>query len=207
MTRLDLSALPSLVKSRTLKRFCRKGIPMTHRAKIWYGSFHLINIPCADTNSTTAVAAEARVNPALPATAVVESKAKRPNLYPLTVLLLFELNTKWKCLFYYLLCPKIDPSSCFCRMAVSGAEEKKSQQPQLYEVRSKYLFSQGIFWNSIKVVVILAFFRQCLASQRIRIQLWLSRSQSTFREPSLETFISLRSLPQTRKNSRYSTSS
>ena len=37
------------------------------------------------TNSTTAVAAEARVNPALPATAVVEFMAKWLNLYPRTV--------------------------------------------------------------------------------------------------------------------------
>ena len=36
-------------------------------------------------NSTTAVAAEARVNPALPATAVVEFMAKWLNLYPRTV--------------------------------------------------------------------------------------------------------------------------
>ena len=38
-------------------------------------------------NSNTAVAAEARVNPALPATAVVEYKARWSNLYPLTVFL------------------------------------------------------------------------------------------------------------------------
>ena len=36
-------------------------------------------------NSTTAVAADARVNPALPATAVVEFMAKWLNLYPRTV--------------------------------------------------------------------------------------------------------------------------
>ena len=42
-------------------------------------------VPCADTNSSTAVAAEARVNPALTATAVVEFMAKRSNLCPLTV--------------------------------------------------------------------------------------------------------------------------
>ena len=36
-------------------------------------------------NSTTAVAAKVRVNPALPATAVVEFMAKWLNLYPLTV--------------------------------------------------------------------------------------------------------------------------
>ena len=37
------------------------------------------------TNSTVAVAAEARVNPALPATAVVEFKAKWSDLYLCTV--------------------------------------------------------------------------------------------------------------------------
>ena len=36
-------------------------------------------------NSTTAVAAEARVNPVLPATAVVEFMAKWLTLYPRTV--------------------------------------------------------------------------------------------------------------------------
>ena len=36
-------------------------------------------------NSTTAVAAEARVNPALLATTVVEFMAKWSNLYPFTV--------------------------------------------------------------------------------------------------------------------------
>ena len=38
-----------------------------------------------DTNSTNAVAAEARVTPALPATAVAEFKAKWSILNPLTV--------------------------------------------------------------------------------------------------------------------------
>jgi len=42
------------------------------------------------TNSTVAVAAEARVNPALPATAVVEFKAKWSNLYPLTVIVVLH---------------------------------------------------------------------------------------------------------------------
>jgi len=31
-----------------------------------------LSVPCADTNSTTVLATEARVNPALPATAVVK---------------------------------------------------------------------------------------------------------------------------------------
>ena len=47
--------------------------------------FCFIIVLCADTNSTIAVAVEARVNPALPAMAVVEFKAKWSNLYPLTV--------------------------------------------------------------------------------------------------------------------------
>ena len=42
-------------------------------------------------NSTTAVAAKVRVNPALPATVVVEFMAKWLNLYPRTVYLLFTL--------------------------------------------------------------------------------------------------------------------
>ena len=162
MTRLDLSALPSLVKSRTLKRFCRKGIPMTHRAKIWYGSFQLIVVVW------------------------LEHKMK------MFILLFIVPENRTVIMF-------LQDGSVGC-----GREEKSTAAALRGAI---YLFPQGIFWNSIKVVVILAFFRQCLASQRIRIQLWLSRSQSTFREPSRETFISLRSLPQTRKNSRYSTSS
>ena len=43
------------------------------------------HVPLGDTNSTTDVAAESRVNPALPATAEIEFIAKWLNLYPRAV--------------------------------------------------------------------------------------------------------------------------